>query len=98
MNCCFSSGHICRICNADYTSVCKDHLLYSECNETYKTELLTKDSYDKLADLAVEEGASLQTRSIKGHCVFNELESFHCVDQLPPCIGHDFYEVGVNLI
>ena len=29
---------------------------------------------------------------VKGHCTFNQLKSFHCIGQLPPCLGPDFYE------
>ena len=90
----FSSGFICRVCDANYTDVCKNHYLYSECVDDYKTEILTKEKYDKCADLAIEmeNEASEETMGIKGRCVFNNLSSFHCVDQLAPCLGHDFFE------
>ena len=89
---CFSSGFICRVCDANYKDVCKNRQVYSESVDDYKTEILTKDKYDQCATLAVESGASDETLGIKGHCIFNGLESFHCVDQLAPCLGHDFYE------
>ena len=93
MSACFSSGFICRVCNARYEEVCTKHLLYSEIQDDYKTEFLTKENYDFFADLAVENGSSsLETRGIKGHCIFNELQSFHCVNQMPPCLGHDYFE------
>ena len=92
MNSVFSSGYICRICNATYKDVCKNHLLYSGCKDEYKTEYLSEAQYDAFADKAVEGEASTATQGIKNHCVFNALRSFHCVSQLPPCLGHDFYE------
>ena len=93
MNCCFSSGYICRVCNATYSDVCRNHLLYSNIEDDYKTDFLTKEKYDACADLALENGSSsAETLGIKSHCVFNELRSFHCVDQTPPCLGHDYYE------
>ena len=93
-SCSFSSGFICRVCDANYTDVCKNHYLYSECVDNYKTEILTKQKYDKCADKAIEmeNEASEESMGIKGRCVFNELSSFHCVDQLAPCLGHDFFE------
>ena len=93
MNCCFSAGFICRVCNATYDDACKKHLLYSEIQGGYLPELLTKAKYDACADLALENGtSSKETLGIKGHCVFNQLKSFHCVTAMPPCLGHDYYE------
>ena len=93
MNCCFSSGFICRVCNATYLDVCKKHLLYSNIQEDYQTEYLTKEKYDACANLAQENGSSsAESLGIKSHCVFNELQSFHCVAQTPPCLGHDYFE------
>ena len=88
----FSSGFICRVCNATYEDVCKNHHIYSECVEGYKTELLTRAQYDKFAELATENGPSAESMGIRGRCIFNELASFHCVDQLAPCVGHDYFE------
>ena len=89
----FSSGNICRVCNATYDDVCKKNLLYSGIDGDYSTEILTKERYDTFADLAVENGVqSRETHGIKGHCVFNELGSFHCVEQCAPCLGHDYFE------
>ena len=93
LNCCFSSGFICRVCNATYSDVCKKHLLYSNIQEDYQTEYLTREKYDACADLAIENGSSSpETLGVKAHCVFNELKSFHCVNQTPPCLGHDYFE------
>ena len=93
MNCCFSAGFICRVCNATYKDVCKKHLLYSGIQEDYETEYMTKEIYDVCANLAIENGtSSSETLGIKSHCVFNELESFHNIVQTPPCLGHDYYE------
>ena len=93
MSCSFSSGPICRMCKATYKDVCENFLLYSGCKEDYHPDKLTPDLYDKLADIAVENGgATKETLGIKGHCTFNSLKSFHCIGSLAPCLGHDYYE------
>lgn len=89
----FSAGHICRMCEATYQDVCKEHLVYADIKEDYHPVKFTPDSYDAFANLAVEnENASPETRGIKGNCCFNRLQSYHCVEGMPPCLGHDFYE------
>ena len=52
-------------------------------------ESWTKELYDEAADLSESGDVTL---GIKRNCMFNELKSFHCIGQLPPCLGHDFYE------
>ena len=93
MNSVFSSGFICRYCDATYEDVCKNGKLYSGCEDDYESEELTEKKYDEYADLAVErEGPSIETHGVKGHCLLNQLMSFHCVLNMPPCLGHDFFE------
>ena len=87
----FSSGFICRWCQVDYKAVCQEGKCYKGCQEGFDPVEWTVEEYDRMAKKAVtEEGA--ETLGIKGECTFNQLKSFHCIKQLPPCLGHDFYE------
>lgn len=92
MNSVFSSGNICRVCDATYEDVCKNFKLYSGCETGYSTNLLTEEKYNSCADLAIENGGpSEETMGIKGHCTLNQLQSFHCVSSMPPCLGRLCY-------
>ena len=93
MNSVFSSGFICRYCDASYEDVCKNGKIYSGCESEYESEELTEKKYDEYADLAVERGGpSKDTHGVKGHCLLNQLKSFHNVSNMPPCLGHDYFE------
>ena len=48
------------------------------------------EEYDLNATLAEEN--EQDSCGIKRHCTFNQLDSFHCVKQMPPCLGHDVLE------
>ena len=91
---CFSSGNICRVCHAEYKDVCQKHLIYANVEEGFHPDIFTEESYNSYADIAEENGQASPetTMGIKGHCIFNKLQSFHCVTGMPPCLGHDFYE------
>ena len=89
----FSSGLICRWCKATYEDVCRESLCYSGCKEGFNPEKWTVEEYNRNADLAEEsDGNDVDTCGVKRHCTFNQLTSFHCVNQMPPCLGHDYYE------
>ena len=93
MSASFSSGQICRWCKADYRSVCQEGKSYKGCEEGYEPDDWTVESYNESADKADSENEEGDdTYGIKGHCTFNQLESFHCINQMPPCLGHDVYE------
>ena len=92
LNCSFSSGYICRVCDSTYNDACKKRLIYSGIEPDYKTNYITKEKYDACANLAMENGPSSESLGIKNHCVFNVLASFHCIDQCAPCLGHDYFE------
>ena len=84
----FSSGQICRVCQATYEDVCKKHRVYADIEEDFHPIEFTKDSYDAFANLAIEnEKPSPETMGIKGNCCFNKLQSYHCVEGMPPCLG-----------
>ena len=90
-NASFSNGHICRTCKADYNSVCVEHKVYSGITEGFEPGELTVQEYDALAERAVENGrgGGPETCGIKGHCVLNDLQAFHCAQGMPPCLGTD---------
>ena len=87
----FSSGYICRWCKATYNDTCRDGKSYSGCEDDYCPEEWTVEEYDKNAASA-NENEDVDTFGVKGSCVFNILSSFHCIRQMPPCIGHDLFE------
>ena len=88
----FSSGHICRWCKITYNEACREGLAYADCKDGFCPDRWTVTEYDEKATEAVEGANVTDTYGIKGNCVFNQLKSFHCVLQLPPCLGHDYYE------
>ena len=92
MNSVFSSGRICRWCKVTYNEACRDSLIYAGCKDKFKPDEWTVEDYEKNADKAIEEGYGPETFGVKDHCVFNQLESYHSILGMPPCIGHDFYE------
>ena len=88
----FSSGYICRWCKITYKEACKESLCYNGCQPDFVVEDRTMEDHDRSAQLAEEGESDSDLYGIKGKCVFNELTAFHCVLQLPPCIGHDVLE------
>ena len=77
--------------------MCNHNLLYFGIEETFQPEPFTVPVYDAFADRAVEQGGgSPHTAGVKGHCILNSLKSFHSVTGMPPCLGHDFFEEGVQ--
>ena len=52
----------------------------------------TTSEYDQYANDADFKEDGVVTFVIRGHCVFNQLDSFHCILQMPPGIGYDFFE------
>ena len=92
LNQCFSSGNICRWCKISYNDCCRNGFAYKHCEDGFEPQEWTVGDYDAKA-LAAEEGADPKdTDGVKRNCVFNQLQSFHSVLQLPPCLGHDFFE------
>ena len=52
------------------------------------------EGYDEYARMAEdgEDHTREETCGIKRNCVFNQLQSFHAILQLSPCLGHDMFE------
>ena len=86
----FSSGFVCRWCKITYDDIHHKRFCYKECSSDFNVTKWTVEDYDNLADTA--ESSGLPQQGIKRHSAFNSLKSFHCVGQLPPCCGHDFFE------
>ena len=86
----FSSGFVCRWCKITYDDIHNKRFCYKECSSDFNVTKWTVEDYDNLADTA--ESSGLPQQGIKRHSAFNSLKSFHCVGQLPPCCGHDFFE------
>jgi len=80
---CFSSVDVCRVCH-------QQHKDLQEISGISKINLWTKEGYDA-AVLNIEPGERGEF-GINSACVFNTLESFHCVGQIPTDIMHDFME------
>ena len=86
-NAVFSSGNICRVCDIEYDDL-RNNQVYSGIDDKFRPSLFTPSSYDEYANCAVTNGeASQESKGIKAHCMFNQLESFHCTTGMPPCLG-----------
>ena len=81
----FNSGFICRWCKATYEDVCVNNHGFNECVPEFEPDVWTRSEYDRLATVAEEEGVAQD--GVKGHGSFNKLDSFHCIGQMPPCLG-----------
>ena len=92
MNTSFSSGIVCRYCKAKYKDICKEHKAYGGCEDDYDPEPWTPQDYDEKVVLAEENCPSIETDGVKRNCCFNFLSSYHCIGQMPPCLGHDWFE------
>jgi hypothetical protein len=80
---CFSSNDVCRICHQQY----KDLQLISGIP---KVSRWTKEEYD-----AAVENMLPGVRGdfgLNSGCIFNVLQSFHCIGGIPTDIMHDFCE------
>lgn len=80
----FSSGHPCRYCVIHYSDI-------SCCDGFLRHQLWDEGSYDAIAT-AVQNGQDIENFSLRGHCVLNDLESFHATRTLAPDLMHDFLE------
>lgn len=81
----FSSGYICRWCQCEYKEVCLENKPYPQCQSGFNPAAWTAEVYDDI--VRGENAISDNTFGVKGECAFNKLQSFHCINQLPPCIG-----------
>ena len=84
----FSSGPICRWCVATHDETCAKGKCFSGSGGYYPEET-TRAWYDQQVQNAEAKEPS---HGIKRRCAFNKCISFHCIDQQPPCLGHDLFE------
>jgi len=80
----FSSGNPCRHCLIHYSDISDD-------DGFLRHQPWEENNYDAIAS-AVENGDEVENFSLRGHCVLNQLESFHATRSLGPDLMHDFFE------
>lgn len=80
----FSGGHICRYCVINYRDL-------HDCDGFLRHELWDEEKYDAIAS-AIENGEDIESFSLRGKCVLNDLESFHASRTFAPDLMHDFME------
>jgi hypothetical protein len=82
----FSGGEICRICHLKYENL-------PSLNGIPSAEEWSTTEYDSVCDqLENDTGTEKQKFKLKGRCVFNCLQSFHSVGQIPLDAMHDWME------
>lgn len=80
---CFSSGDVCRVCHQQYKDL-------QSISGIPSADIWTPEEYDAaVADL---QPGSSGDFGLNSACMFNELEAFHCVGQMPLDIMHDYME------
>jgi len=80
---CFSSNDVCRICHQQYKEL-------PEISGISKKALWTREEYDAaVADMLPGERGDF---GLNTGCIFNELQAFHCIGQIPTDVMHDFCE------
>ena len=87
----FNTSRICRSCHATTPDI-------KEKFEESQFELRTRAQYDsEIRHLELEsfDEKIQQMFGIRQRCVFNQLDSFHCIDGLPFDATHDLFEKGV---
>jgi hypothetical protein len=80
---CYSSKDVCRICHQQYEDL--QHI-----SGISKEALWTREEYDAAVGnmLPGDRGDF----GLNSGCIFNQLQSFHCIGQIPTDIMHDFCE------
>jgi hypothetical protein len=80
---CYSSHDVCRICHQQH----KDLQQISGCP---KVARWTREEYDAAVE-NLEPGVRGEF-GLNSGCIFNQLQSFHCIGQIPTDVMHDFCE------
>jgi hypothetical protein len=84
-NRCFSGGHVCRYCTIHYRDL-------GACDGFLTDDpLWNEERYNAIA-AAIVNGEEVETFSLRGNCVLNELQSFHATKSFGPDLMHDFME------
>jgi hypothetical protein len=80
---CYSSNDVCRICHQQFKEL-------QEITGIPKVDRWTKEEYDRaVANMQPGERGSF---GLNSGCIFNVLQSFHCVGGIPTDVMHDFCE------
>lgn len=79
----FSSRDICRVCHQQYEDL-------TDISGVPRAPLWTASEYDDAVE-DMEHDARGQY-GLNGECLFNSLEAFHCVGQMPLDVMHDWLE------
>ncbi|XP_034245718.1 uncharacterized protein LOC117647855 [Thrips palmi] len=83
---CFTSIYFCRFCDIE-KGVFKE-------NPEHTNPPRSKEDYENcVREAKVTEEPC---KGVKGDCVFNDLQNFHAVSHLCPCIAHDLFEGVVS--
>jgi hypothetical protein len=80
---CFSSVDVCRVCHQQYKDL-------PTISGIPSADAWTREEYDSAA-ANLQPGAAGEF-GMNSACVFNELEAFHCVGQMPLDVMHDYME------
>jgi hypothetical protein len=80
---CFSSLDVCRVCHQQYNDL-------QEISGIAKADPWTREEYDAAVE-DLQPGVRGEF-GLNSACIFNELQSFHCVGQIPNDVMHDFCE------
>ncbi len=80
---CFSSADVCRVCHQQYKDL-------PNITGIPKEAPWTKEEYDTAA--ANIQPGQRNEFGLNSVCLFNDLQAFHCVGQIPLDIMHDFME------
>ena len=85
------TNRICRFCHAKSETI-------QACYSESEFELRTIEQYNaEIWHLEVDDFSDkVQTMfGIKEECLFNQLDSFHCINKFPVDLSHDVFENGV---
>jgi hypothetical protein len=80
---CYSSSDVCRICHQQYKDL-------QQISGIPKMAQWTREEYDAAVE-KMQPGERGEF-GLNSGCVFNELQSFHCIGQIPTDVMHDFCE------
>ena len=96
---CFNSKDICRHCHCQYPDI--EDCIHDFVDGKEGHKMWTKEEYDTIMNFLENpnentDNGDMETYGLKNRCIFNTLNSFHCVGQTPPDILHDFFEQTVS--
>ncbi|XP_063357730.1 uncharacterized protein LOC134675057 isoform X1 [Cydia fagiglandana] len=84
----FNVKYFCRFCLIEKEPFAQNPILLGKKRtiEDYNEDV-------KISNQLHEDGSSsVHNRGVKQDSVFNQIENYHVIDGLPPCLGHDLFE------